>query len=293
MLPFFVIHSALIERENRLKITALSNAVQGGLSNIITVALAILGQGVWAIVFAMLFSTPAWIIITWANHTWRPPKRITLNHWKEIIDFGKNLLGVELLNRLRSNLDYLVVGKFLGIEALGLYYFAFNAGLGITMNVINTFMTALFPYICNVRNNYEEFKARYLSSLKKTAYLVIPLILLQSFLAPIYVPIIFGQRWVSSVPIMILICLSVIPRIYGWGAYILLNAIDKTYISFRIEFCFTIVFTFAILIGVQNGIFGVAIAVLISHVLFLLPSSAWIHRYALNEEKHFLVSRQI
>ena len=287
MMPLFVVHGALIERENRLKITAIGNATQSLLSNIITVILALLDMGVWAIVWPMVLTTPVWIVINWMNHSWQPPKSFSFEKWQEITNFGKNLLLVEFLNKLRGNLDYLIIGKFLGLEALGVYYFAFNAGLGISMNVINTFMSALFPHICAVRKDYNQFKERYFSGLKKVSFGVIPLILLQSFLSPLYVPIIFGQKWIPAIPVLIMICLSVIPRIFGWASSILLNALDKTHITLYFNIIFTVVFAISILIAVQWGIFWVAVAVLISHLLVMPPFTIWIHRYAFNKHLHF------
>jgi PST family polysaccharide transporter len=287
MLPFFLINSALIERENRFKITALGNATQSLLSNIITVALALLGMGVWAIVWAMVLTTPVWIAITWMNQAWRPPKSFQLERWQEIINFGKNMLGAELLNKLRMNLDYLIIANFLGIEVLGMYYFAFNAGLGISMNVINTFMTALFPYICAVREDYTQFKQRYFSSIKKIALIVVPLILIQSILSPFYVPIIFGKKWEPAIPVLIMICLSVLPRTFAWGYSMLLNAIDKTNITLYINVVFTIVFAASILLTVRWGIFWVAAAVLISHLVVLTPSMIWTHKYVFSKDLHF------
>ncbi|MBW4641976.1 MAG: lipopolysaccharide biosynthesis protein [Goleter apudmare HA4340-LM2] len=283
MMPLYNIHNALIERENRLKVTAITNATQSLLSNIMTVILALLGMGIWAIVVPMVLTTPVWIVINWMNHSWRPPKSFTLEKWQEVTNFGKNLLLVEILNKLRGNLDYLVIGKFLGVEALGLYYFAFNAGLGISMNVINTFMSALFPHICAVREDYYLFRQRYFGGLKNVSFIVIPIILLQSFLAPFYVPIIFGDKWIPAIPILIIICLSVIPRIFGWSSSLLLNAIDKTDISLYLNTAFTIVFTVAILIAINWGIFWVAVAVLVSNLVMLTASTIWIHRYVFNQ----------
>lgn len=284
MMPLFLVHDALIQRENRLKITALCNATQSIFSNIIIVVLALLGMGVWAIVWAMVLTTPVWIIITWRNHSWRPPTSFTFEQWQEIANYGKNLLGIELLNKLRMNLDYLIIGRFLGIEALGVYYFAFNAGYGITMNVINTFMSALFPYICAVREDYKQFKQRYFNGLKKVTSFVVPLILIQSLLAPLYVPIIFGHKWISAIPVLIMICLSVIPRVFGWASLLLLNAIDKTKISLSIDIVFTIIFAISILLAVKWGIFWVAAAVLFSHLLVIPASTIWIHRYVFSRD---------
>lgn len=287
MFPLFMVQSAMIQRENRLKITAMCNAAQALLSNIITVSLALLGMGVWAIVWSMVLTTPVWIAITCMNHPWQPPKSFKLERWQEVTSFGKNMLGVELLGKLRGNLDYLLIGRFLGIEALGVYYFAFNAGLGISMNVAMQFVSALFPHLCAARGDFKQFKERYFSSIKTIAIVLVPLILLQSILAPFYVPIIFGTKWVAAVPILIMICLSALPRPFSWAASLLLDAVDKTHISLKLDIVFTIIFAISLLFAVKFGIFWVAAAVLISNLLVLPIYTVWITRYVLNENSLF------
>ncbi|MGL5795912.1 MAG: lipopolysaccharide biosynthesis protein [Waterburya sp.] len=266
--PFFLINCALIERENRLKIIAMCTATQSMVANIFTVAFALLGFGIWAIVIPMILSMPVWFIFCWKNHDWRPPKTFTLKTWRITVNYGKNLIGVELLTKLRLNLDYLIVGRFLGVEQLGLYYFAFNAGSGITNNIVNSLMSALFPHLCNARGDRQDLRKRYFKSLKTISLTVIPIVILQSALSPIYVPIIFGEKWVKAIPILILICLSVVPMTFKHAASLLLNAIDRTHISLYFDLIYTTVFAIAIFISVQQGILAVAITVLAINFIF-------------------------
>jgi PST family polysaccharide transporter len=287
IMPVFMVQSAMIQRENRLKITALCNGVQALLTNILTVILALAGMGIWSVVLPSVLTTPVWIIITYRNHPWRPPTSFKIEQWREVTRFGKNMLGVELLNKLRANLDYLIVGRFLGVEALGIYYFAFNAGLGISVNVMSAFFSALFPYLCAARGNLKELKKRYFSSLKTITLFVIPLILLQSVLAPFYVPIIFGQKWIPAIPVLITICLSALPRPFGWATNLLLDAVDKTHITLYSDMIFTVVFTVSLLVAVKWGIFWVAAAVLISHMLVLPIFTVWGSRYVFTNYSRF------
>lgn len=278
MLPGFLVQESLLQRENRLEVVALCQATQGILSNTLTIGLALLGMGVWAIVWSMVLTTPVWIVINYINHPWRPPKSFTLDRWQEIIRFGKNLLGVELLGKLRGNLDYLLIGGFLGIDALGIYYFAFNAGLGISLSVIVTLTSALFPYLCEARGNLNQFRNRYFSSLKKIALIVVPLVVLQSSLAPLYVPIVFGQKWVEAIPILILICLSAVPMSFARAASQLLQAVDKSHIDLYWNIIFTGIFAAALLLAMQGGIYWVAAAVLISQAVALPIFTIWVSR---------------
>jgi PST family polysaccharide transporter len=278
MCPLFVVQSILIERENRLKVTALCNATQAILSNIILVILAVMGMGVWAVVLSMVLTYPVWIVINYLNHPWRPPTTFTLERWQEITSFGSKLLAVDLLGKLRMNLDYLLVGRFIGIEALGLYFFAFNAGLGISQSVLNSITVALFPHLCAARGDDKQLKKQFFGSLKMIALIVVPIVLLQSSLSPFYVPIIFGQKWVPAIPILILICLCAVPIALSRATSQLLQALDKTHIDFYWNMIFTTIFAVSLLITVQKGTLWVAASVLITQAVAMPLFTLWVSR---------------
>lgn len=282
--PVFLIQATLIERENRLKVTALCNATQAILSNIIIVILAVLGMGVWSVVWSMVLTYPVWIVITYINHSWRPPKFFTLERWQEITSFGSKLLGIDLLAKLRMNLDYLLVGRFMGIEALGIYFFAFNAGLGISQSIVHSITLALYPHLCAARQDDNQLKKQFFSSLKTISLIVVPLVILQSSLAPFYVPIIFGQKWVPAIPILIIICLSALPLTLSRATTQLLQAVDKSHIDLYWNLIFTFIFAISLLVAVQKGILEVAVAVLTTQALTIPIFTIWVIRYVFNKK---------
>jgi len=283
ILPTFKIKASLLKRENKLKIQAIANAVDSLTSNAITIVLVLLGMGIWAIVAAMVVSTVFRGMIYHRYYYWVSPKTLELKYWREVTSFGGNILGVSLLDQLRMNLDYLIVGRFLSVETLGLYFFAFNAGIGISQNVINALISSLFPHLCEVRGNLSELKQRYLGSIKAIATVLIPLVLLQSSLAPVYVPIIFGEKWTEAIPILSIICLSAIPLAFALASYQLLNAVGKVKITLIWNSIYTVFFAIAILIAVQWGIFSVAVSVLICQGITLI-FSIWAARYVLDRK---------
>lgn len=279
VVPIAYIQSTLIQRENRLRILAVTNTLQVSIDNILTAVLAFLGLGMWAIVLPKVLVAPIWVAINYRHHVWRPTKSFSTKHWGEILQFGKSVLGIELLKTLRNNLDYLIVGWFISIEELGVYYFAFNAGLGISLSFINAINAALFPHLCAVRSSWVQFQKRYLNSFKAIALIIVPIVLLQSSLAPLYVPIIFGHKWIAAVPVLILICLSAIPRPFADAASQVLLAIDEPNLDLLASFLFTIIFAVGLLIGVHWHVIGVAISVLVTHVIFQSLFTFWATRY--------------
>jgi O-antigen/teichoic acid export membrane protein len=279
LMPLFSVQLSLIQRENRLDVIARCQFVQAIAGNSLTVIFALMGMGMWAIVLPTILMIPVWMGFGLMNHLWRPKRRFTLYRWRDIASFATDMLGVELLSKLRANLDYLLVGRFLGLEMLGIYYFAFNAGLGFSLNLINALNGSLFPHLCEVREDIEQLASRYTHGLKTVAKLIIPFVLIQTSLAPIYIPIIYGQQWISAVPILMLICFSAIPRAFGEAASSLLQAVDQTRINLYWNLGFTILFTLVLLLAVQRGIVGVAIAVLAVHLAVLPVFTLWAKRH--------------
>jgi PST family polysaccharide transporter len=277
--PLSCINISLLERANQLKTSAVCSALQSLVSNVLIAILALLGFGIWAIVLSMLVAAPIWWILGWRNHPWRPPKHFTVKNWQEIFHFSKNITLMELLNRLRMNIDYIIVGFFLGNAALGTYYFAFNAGSGITINIVNSVLAAVFTHLCAARGDKRVLQKNYLSSLKTIMMTVVPVVLLQSSLAPIYVPIVFGEKWDAAIPIVMMICTSVIPFAFSLIALLLLNAIDKTDVTLRLDAIFTLVFAICIAIAVNGGIIWVAATVAIANWLVLPIISIWATRF--------------
>lgn len=292
--PLGRIQAVLIQRENRLKITAFTGVVILGLINIFTAIFALLGMGMWAIILPRILIAPVDILINMRYHPWRINKGFTTEKWGEIFKFGISILGISMLDTLRNNLDYLIVGRFIGIKEVGIYYFAFNAGLGISSSIIQSITFALYPHLCEARANWLEFKKRYFSSMKTIASIVIPFVLLQSLLAPFYVPIVFGKDWINAIPILMIICLSAIPRPFFLAANNLLLAVNKPHLSLRGNVLFTLVFGVGLLIAVQwqppqYESLGIAIGVLLTHVIFMPVFTVWVSRYVFagNEDRSF------
>lgn len=285
--PIAAINCQLIMRENKLKIFAITNTIKNSSSYILSVIFAASGLGIWAIVLPWIIVSPIEVYIYCTRYSWHPTAGFTTKHWGDIFSFGKNIFGTQLLKTLRNNLDYLIVGKFLGIQELGLYYFGFNAGLGISLSAISAFSTALFPHLCAVRSDPVKLKSCYFSSIKTISFVFIPLVLLQSSLAPLYVPIVFGQKWVVAIPILVLICLSAIPRPFADAASQLLVASGRPDLELRWNIGFTAIFTGALFIGVQWQALGVATSVLLVHVIGMPLFTFWATRYVL--QKHLAV----
>ncbi len=271
--PMCNMQTAFLQREGRISIMARTSAVQVIADNLLSAILAFFGCGFWSIVLPKLIVAPIWPLMNRYAHPWRPHGRPTLAHAGTILGYCRHIVGIELLSTVQANIDNVLVGYFLGVEALGLYYFAFNAGLGITLGLINSFAVAVFPHLCATRDDGSQLRLHFRQTMKLLGLIVVPLVVLQSATAPIYVPLIFGVKWQAAIPVLMLICLSALARPFASATAQLLRAVGRPDIDLRWQILNTAVLLIFLLIGSQISVVAVAWAVMLSQTSVLMVYS--------------------
>ncbi|RDH44961.1 lipopolysaccharide biosynthesis protein [Zooshikella ganghwensis] len=269
-LPLGTIQAALLIRENRLNAIAHVEVLQSVIDALLTLILLIAGYGLWALVIPKLLVVPIWSWQMRYYHTWRPENRFSLIQWRSIFHFGKHLIWIDLLTALRNNIDYLIIGRLLGVEALGIYYFAFNAGLGLSQGLLRAACNAIYPHLCELQGQLQAIATRMLTSMRRIVLTFSPLILLQALLAPFYVPIIFGEKWqeLGAIPLISILCLSAIPRLFSECCSQFLRACNKPSTDAKAQTLFTSIYTLFIYCTAHFSLLHVAWGVLASQIFF-------------------------
>lgn len=283
LMPFGMVQASLVQRAQRMKTTAMIDGAQVGIDNVITTLLALAGLGAWAIVLPKFLTSPIWVFGYRAAYRWKPNGAfLSFGLWQDVLKFGRYYLSIELLKTARLNLDNMIIGRLLGMEALGIYYFARNAGLGFSLTLINAINSALYPNLCEVKDDAIELKKRFTRNLKQIAMIAVPLIGLQAGLAFIYVPIVFGPQWETAIPILTLLCLSALPRPLAESASALTLATGRINIDFIWNVVFTIVFIITVSVTANISLNALAVSILliyaISHPIYLL----WVWKSVFN-----------
>jgi len=268
MMPFALVQSALVLRNEDLKTKALIEGTQVGVDNLLTTFLAICGLGAWAIVLPKLLVAPIWIFGYRRAVQWHTDHGLLyFPKLSSVIEFSRYYLSTEILKTARLNIDNLIIARLLGVEMLGLYYFARNAGLGFSLSLINAVTSAMYPNLCKVKDNLRELKARFYSNLSKAMMISTPLIVLQAILAPWYVPLVFGEQWETATPILSLLCLSAVLRPLAESASTLAHATNNVRGDFIWNGVFTLLFIAAVLIGANISLYATAFAVLLVYTI--------------------------
>lgn len=263
LMPLGELHCALNQRNGDMDALAVGDVCQAAGDTVLTIILALTGFGVWALILPKVVVVPLWIIPQRRKVTFKAVWPKDWSGTRTIVSFGRRVLGVELLTVFRLNIDVILVGSFLGIQALGIYFFALNAGLGITRSLLGALNGALFPNLCQNSGNTKELNRRFIRGLKIILAIIVPWVIFQASLANWYVPIVFGQKWVDfgALPILIAFCAVGIPMAFNDAGSQYLRARGLPEVDLKWYLPFTLMYVSAIAVGINWGALGVALSV--------------------------------
>jgi O-antigen/teichoic acid export membrane protein len=161
----------------------------------ISIPLALFKFGYWALAAGMLTGSLVNVILMWSQGRWRPRFTFNLGLMTRLFNFGKFVLMESLLGWLLVYFDNAVVGKVLGVKALGVYALGFQlATLAIAIPISAVTGIAL-PLFSRLQNNPSELRDAYLNGTRMIAYYGIPAGVGLFLVAELLVKVIYGQKW--------------------------------------------------------------------------------------------------
>ncbi|QSP93974.1 oligosaccharide flippase family protein [Marinobacter salinisoli] len=284
ILPMAMVPAALNVREGKMHLVAKIEVGQTTFETVSVLVLIASGAGIWALVIPKLLAPFIWVYFHRAHNTWRFDRSKPQASRIDILKYSLNLMVIDGLSVIRQNLDYLLVGYVLGIEALGLYYFAFNAGLGIATTFANAINSAFLPHLCNADHDQSpsERAQKYRSGVKLIIMTVGGVVVLQAATAPLYVPLVFGSSWeeAGSIPLIVILCLTAFPKTLFEANSQYLRALDLPQVDLKNHFWLTVALTVAVVVSVYHSLFLLALATLITYTLAALVLLVFCYRLA-------------
>lgn len=275
MMPAGLVQVFLLMREGRMATTARIAAIQTMADHMLSMLLALLLHSAWAIVLPKLLTAPIWLMQVRRARAWSPVPGVAPAPAQQFFRFGLAVLGTELVTVARQQLDKLVIGALLGTQALGYYYFAFNAGLGITGSIVSAISIVLFPQLC--RQTDDAARRRLLGQALVLALAIfLPIIAAQVLLAHIYVPLLYGERWSSIAPLVAILCLGGVPAVFGAVCTAWLRAVGRPERDALLALLVTCVALLALAAGCSFGLAGAAWGYVAALWFIQLPIAAFL-----------------
>lgn len=207
-------HDALCRKELQFRerlVPELGLAVTKGL---ITVVLAVAGLGVWSLVWGQLVGEAVRAMALWHVVSWRPTWRWPEGLFRPMLVYSREIVAINVIAAVVHHADYVVVGRMLGIEALGFYQLAYKIPEMAVILVLWQVNAVLFPTFSKVRDP-SRLAGAYVETMRYVALLVLPAAVGLFMLAEPIVLTVFGDQWSASVPILRALAVYVAFRALG------------------------------------------------------------------------------
>src|SRR5919112_1837890 len=225
------------------------------------VFLAWQGYGVWALVAANLgqvtLRTIAMYLAT--RHSVRPS--LSLRASRDLLSFGFGHSLAQLGLVLSQQSDNLVVGRWLGPTALGIYGRAYNL-MVLPATVFGKIVNrVLFPIMAQVQNERERLAGGYERALAIVALVSLPVSATLWIVAPEFIPVLLGPKWTAVVLPFRLFTISLFFRMSSKVSDTCTKAAGAVYSRALIQGIYAVMVFLSALLGMRWGIGGVALAV--------------------------------
>ncbi|MCF6297593.1 MAG: lipopolysaccharide biosynthesis protein [Flavobacteriaceae bacterium] len=227
--------------------------------------------GVFALVYGEVARVIIYTILLLSQyHEFEIIFSFSKNSYQKLIEFGKKMTIVRLINYFALKGDYFVIGKTLSVGELGFYSRAFglmNFPHSMIGNVINTI---LFVEFSEIKNDKKRLTKVISTSLTFLFFIAAPISIFAFMMAPQIVNVLLGDQWNEVVTPFRILSLAIIFKI-GYkitGTLIKGLARLKSYLIVQIVY-FVSVFIGAY-IGSYYGIQGVAIGSTIALIIMFV-----------------------
>ncbi len=228
---------------------------------VISIGLAVTGLGVWSLVWGRLGGVLAGVVVAWHGSSWRPKWLFVPAKFRELFKFGIYTLSTNILTYLGQNLDYILVGRFLGVGPLGIYTMAYNLVTLPRRKMSTIIASVAFPVFSKIQDDTARVSRNYLKMLRYISFVTFPLLTGLMVLAPLFVRVILGAKWEAAiVPIQIMCVLGMYGSISTTVGSIFC-AKGRPDLELKTDVVQLAALAGFLLVGVRYGINGVAAAV--------------------------------
>jgi O-antigen/teichoic acid export membrane protein len=231
---------------------------------IVAVLLAWLGFGVWSLVFASLAELTLRSVSMYlaVRHSLRPSFHLPAARTLLSFGLGHSMAQVGLL--LSQQGDNLVVGRWLGPAALGVYGRAYSLMVMPAQAFGRIVNRVLFPVMAQVQDQTHRLLGAYERGLAVVALISLPVSAFLWVAAPEVVLVVLGPKWGDVVLPFRLFTISLLFRMGSKISDACIKAAGKVYTWASLQFMYAALVIGGALIGQRWGLGGVAVCVSIA-----------------------------
>ena len=203
-----LIQNNRMRKKLQFKKLALIDITSAILSISISITLAALGFGIWALVAQQLMMCSFSTLFLWIFGHWRPRAVFSWTSFKELFNFGFFILLSNLVNTFCNNIQGLLIGKVYNSSTMGYYSQGKKLEELSSTSISNVVDRVAYPILAESQNDTPRMIGMLRQFITSLAYLTIPLMLLFILVAEPLIVFIYSDKWLPSVPYFQILCIA-------------------------------------------------------------------------------------
>jgi len=268
-------HGAILQRQLRFTAIAVIGTIAWLVGTVIAIAGAKAGYGYWALV-AMAVATPftstvsVWLATRWVPG--RPRRRVGI---RSMMRFGGTVTLQGLLVYAATNVEKVLLGRFWGAVAIGIYGRAYQLISVPTDNVNGPAGEVAFAGLSRIQDDPGRLKSYFLKGYSLLLGLSLPITIACVLFADDIILVFLGPKWKAAAAILRLLAPTIlvftIANPIGW----LLTSIGKVERLLKMNLVITPIMIVGYVLGLPYGPKGVAFAYSTLLTLWLVTLVIW------------------
>ena len=180
-----------------ITVSTLVSLVAGGAA---ATCLALMGMGVWALVWQEFVSALFFTLTISFFVRWRPSLSFSFKSLASLFRFGSAILVTDLIVTAANNISSVVIGKCYKPDILGFYTRSKSFAVLWPMSVKASIGRVLFPAFSKIQDDLPRLRSAFRRSLCLSVFTVTFPTLLFSVLCKPFIMAVLGSKWLPCVP---------------------------------------------------------------------------------------------
>lgn len=221
---------------------------------LISVPLAIVGLGYWALIIGNICAQVANAFILTLKSKWKPKIYYNFSKFKEMFSFSFMTLLEQFTIWLAAWADMFIIGAFLSAHYLGLYKTSLQMVNSLMQVITSATIPVLFSTLSRLQHDKEEYESYLFNFQRMSSFLIFPLGIGTLLYRDLATDILFGNKWAEAAPIIGIWCLTRVASMtttnYCSEVY---RSKGRPDVSFGVQLLYLFILIPACLFGVKRG----------------------------------------
>lgn len=268
-------HSALLQRQMRFTTLSIIDTGSWVVSTAVAISAAKAGWGYWALVAMTVIQPLTATVAFWFASAWVPGMPHRRSGIRSIVRFGGTLTVNGLIVYVASNFEKVLLGRFWGADAIGIYGRAYQL-IRIPTDTLNgSIGEVAFSALSRLQDDPARLKSYFLKGYALVLALTLPATFACGVLADDMIGALLGPKWKDAAPIFRLLTPTILVFAIANPVSWLLGAIGMVGRGVKMSLVIAPFMITSYFVGLPYGPRGVAFAYSAVMVLWVIPVIVW------------------